>query len=145
MALYPDGRPPLLGKYVRPLWVGIRGTGTSSCSPMGPSVRPELQDDGTNNVDLDLAPLIERIAPRRAAAPASPYEVDVVRCRECRAETRYFTWDGVEPPDPRPETVRLVGSPPRSASPPGLLPVILPASPGSWQNQCLHCDASLER
>jgi hypothetical protein len=114
--------------------------------PDGPFFgRPELQDDGTNNVDLELAPVIERIAPRRAAAPASPYEVDVVRCRECRAETRYFTWDGDEPPDPRPETVRLVGSPPRSASSPGLLPVILPASPGSWQNHCLHCDASLER
>ena len=119
--------------------------------PDGPFFgRPDLQyrgDEEEEEEDLDLEPPAAP-APRPrpvAAPPISPYDVHVVRCRECRAENRYFSWDGDEPPQPRPDTLRLIGGAPSRAAPPGLLPVTLPASADQWENFCLHCDASLER
>lgn len=94
---------------------------------------------------LDLTSVRERLAaPRPDAVPTSPYETEVVRCRVCRAKTRYYSWDGEEPPEPRPDTVRLANGPAGREVPEGLLPVALPPTGAEWRNYCLHCDAELD-
>ena len=90
---------------------------------------------------LDLTPTLERLAaPQRQAPAPSAYRSEVVRCPECRSETRYLTWDGADPPAPRPNTIRQSDLSERLASH-GL--VATPPN-GMWLNHCFHCDAVLD-
>jgi Competence protein CoiA-like family len=115
--------------------------------PDGPFFgRADLQGKEEYDYNQESARALPRkpLAPRRIASRTSPYDVEVVRCPECRLETRYFTWQGDEPPEPRPESVWRDGALPQRAAPHGILPLFLPATKGVWWNHCAYCQASLE-
>lgn len=82
-----------------------------------------------------------RHSPARAPAAEGPYRATVVRCRACRAETRFFEWRSDVPPEPRPATVWLdkLRVPPDRPTQGWFTPEQLERASQRWLNHCGHC------